>query len=130
MRNVEKLYADNHYHARSNRPLSPSSGFSNEYDPDDPELDYDDPEFDYDISEFDYDDPELGDLFLDTPDPFRDESDLRFLRDFILSCALYVEELESALCDRSDNFWEAREHAYRIITSLLIDVFRYEMAGD
>ena len=56
------------------------------------------------------------------------EADLRFVRDFILGSATYVEELENAVCDRSDEYWEAREHAYRIITSLLIDVYRYEMA--
>ncbi len=56
------------------------------------------------------------------------EADLRFVRDFILGSAAYVEELENFACDRSDEYWEAREHAYRIITGLLIDVYRYDMA--
>lgn len=118
MRNTRLLQSDNRYHDGSGQPLSPSSGFSNEFDYDDPEIDYDDPEVDFD------------DLFSDSDELIRDESELRFLRDFILSCALYVEELECALCDRSEEFWEAREHAYRIITGLLVDVFRYELAGD
>ena len=37
------------------------------------------------------------------------EADLRFVRDFILGSATYVEELENAVCDRSDEYWEARE---------------------
>jgi len=57
------------------------------------------------------------------------EDDLRFLRDFILSSAMYVEQLESLLCDTSDDFWEAREHAYRIITALLIRHYEYELDG-
>jgi hypothetical protein len=57
------------------------------------------------------------------------EDDLRFLRDFILSSAMYVEELESLVCDQSDDFWEAREHAYRIITALLIRHYEYELEG-
>ncbi len=118
MRNTSILQADNRYHNHTNRPLSPSSGFSNEFDYDDPEVDFDDPEIDFD------------DLITEHDELVRDESDLRFLRDFILSCALYVEELENALCDRSEEFWETREHAYRIITGLLVDVFRYELAGD
>jgi len=55
------------------------------------------------------------------------EDDLRFLRDFILGTAMYVEELESLVCDASDDFWEAREHAYRIITALLIRQYEYEL---
>jgi hypothetical protein len=46
--------------------------------------------------------------------------DLDYLRFFIIHSADYVEELESAICERSDQFWEYREHAYRIITGLLI----------
>ena len=57
------------------------------------------------------------------------EEDLRFLRDFILSSAMYVEQLESFLCDSSDDFWEAREQAYRIITALLIRHYEYELEG-
>ena len=59
-------------------------------------------------------------------EPFS-EGDLRFLRDFILSSALYVEQLEGYICDSSDEFWQAREHAYKIITSLLIRQYEYEM---
>ncbi len=57
------------------------------------------------------------------------EDDLRFLRDFILSSAMYVEQLEAVLCDSSDDFWEAREQAYRIITALLIRHYEYELEG-
>ncbi len=55
------------------------------------------------------------------------EDDLRFLRDFILGTAMYVEELESLASEQSDDFWEAREHAYRIITALLIRHYEYEL---
>jgi hypothetical protein len=48
-------------------------------------------------------------------------ADLDYLRFFIIHSADYVEELESAVCDRSDEFWDSREHAYRIITGMLID---------
>lgn len=57
------------------------------------------------------------------------EDDLRFLRDFILGTAMYVEQLESVVCDQSDDFWQAREHAYRIITALLIRHYEYELEG-
>ncbi len=57
------------------------------------------------------------------------EDDLRFLRDFILGTAMYVEQLESLVCDQSDDFWQAREHAYRIITALLIRHYKYELEG-
>jgi hypothetical protein len=57
------------------------------------------------------------------------EDDLRFLRDFILSSAMYVEQLEAFLCDSSNDFWEAREQAYRIITALLIRHYEYELEG-
>jgi hypothetical protein len=80
-------------------------------------------------------------LFPGVPDDIEDEidveelmedpsfsEDINYLREFILSTALYVEELENSICDRSDEFWEAREHAYRIITGLLIDLYRYDMA--
>jgi hypothetical protein len=49
--------------------------------------------------------------------------DLDYLRYFIIHSANYVEELESAVCERSDLFWDAREHAYRIVTSMLIDLW-------
>ncbi|GEM_PF-4409355 len=75
---------------------------------------------------------ELQDLDEDDLDHYDDafpfsEGDLRFLRDFILSSATYVEELESLVCDSSEDFWEAREHAYRIVTAALINYFLYEM---
>jgi hypothetical protein len=93
-----------------------------------------------------YDREELLDLpdqsdrnqFVDEPEyadgyglPIRSltEDDLRFLRDFILSSAMYVEQLESFLCDSSDDFWKAREDAYRIITALLIRHYEYELEG-
>lgn len=67
----------------------------------------------------------LGDTDVELSLP---EADLRFIRDFILGSAAYVEELENTVCDRSDEYWEAREHAYRIITGLLIELYKYEMA--
>jgi hypothetical protein len=74
-------------------------------------------------------DESLDDGFLDVPMSDEDLTDvpeislhdLDYLRFFVIHSADYVEELESAVCERSDTFWEAREHAYRIITGLLID---------
>jgi hypothetical protein len=85
------------------------------------------------LSFWDFDDERFAEGFLLGDDtypitPFT-EDDLRFLRDFILSSAMYVEQLESMLCDTSDDFWEAREHAYRIITALLIRHYEYELDG-
>lgn len=80
----------------------------------------DDPEF--------VDEPEFADGY-GLPINSLTEDDLRFLRDFILSSAMYVEQLESFLCDSSDDFWEAREQAYRIITALLIRHYEYELEG-
>ncbi len=57
------------------------------------------------------------------------EDDLRFLRDFILGSAIYIEQLESFLSECSDDFWEDREHAYRIVTALLIRHYEYELEG-
>jgi hypothetical protein len=74
------------------------------------------------------DDPEFADGF-GLPINSLTEDDLRFLRDFILSSAMYVEQLEAFLCDSSDDFWEAREQAYRIITALLIRHYEYELEG-
>ncbi|HWF43757.1 MAG TPA: hypothetical protein VG537_03855 [Candidatus Kapabacteria bacterium] len=54
--------------------------------------------------------------------------DINYIRDFIVGSALYVEELENQISERSDDFWESREHAYRIITGLLIDLYQFEMA--
>ena len=62
--------------------------------------------------------------------PVLAEESLRFLRDFIIGSGAYVEELESETCDRSDEYWESRDEAYRIITGLLIDTYRYELAGE
>jgi len=55
------------------------------------------------------------------------EEDLRFLRDFILGMGMYVDQLESLLSDTSEEFWQAREHAYRIVTNMLIKNFLYEL---
>ena|ERR1019366_2358537 len=74
------------------------------------------------------DDPEFAEGF-GLPINSLTEDDLRFLRDFILSSAMYVEQLEAFLCDTSDDFWEAREQAYRIITALLIRHYEYELEG-
>jgi hypothetical protein len=74
------------------------------------------------------DDPEFAEGF-GLPINTLTEDDLRFLRDFILSSAMYVEQLEAFLCDSSDDFWEAREQAYRIITALLIRHYEYELEG-
>jgi len=78
--------------------------------------------------DFDYDGEDFADDFGLPITPFT-EDDLRFLRDFILGSAMYVEELESVVYKTSDDFWEAREHAYRIITALLIRHYEYEMEG-
>ncbi len=80
----------------------------------------DDPEF--------VDEPEFAEGY-GLPINTLTEDDLRFLRDFILSSAMYVEQLEAFLCDSSDDFWEAREQAYRIITALLIRHYEYELEG-
>jgi len=74
------------------------------------------------------DDEEFADNYGLPIAPFT-EDDLRFLRDFILGTAMYVEQLESLVCDASDDFWQAREHAYRIITALLIRLYEYELEG-
>jgi hypothetical protein len=79
-------------------------------------------------NEWDIDDEQFAEGFTLPITPFT-EDDLRFLRDFILSSAMYVEQLESLLCDTSDDFWEAREQAYRIITALLIRHYEYELEG-
>jgi hypothetical protein len=74
------------------------------------------------------DDPEFAEAY-GLPINSLTEDDLRFLRDFILSSAMYVEQLEAFLSDTSDDFWEAREQAYRIITALLIRHYEYELEG-
>ena len=74
------------------------------------------------------DDPDFAEGF-GLPISTLTEDDLRFLRDFILSSAMYVEQLEAFLCNTSDDFWEAREQAYRIITALLIRHYEYELEG-
>ena len=78
--------------------------------------------------EFDYDDPDFMDLELyESQAPWVALDDLRYLRDFILNCSLYVIDLESAIGEEHKEFWEAREHAYRIISSLLSDLYRFEL---
>ena len=75
--------------------------------------------------------PEIDELELE-PDELRylDESqadsrlsDLHFLREYILNTAAYIESLESELGDTSEEFWQEREQAYRIVTDLLIDIY-------
>jgi hypothetical protein len=104
MYNTRLLRADNRYHQHG-MPLAPSSGFGNEFDYDDPEIDF-------------LDDEETKTELPDVTD------DLRYLRDFILQCALYINELEMHAGYEDPAFWEAREHAYQIVTSLLVDVYR------
>jgi hypothetical protein len=77
-------------------------------------------------NEFDYDDPDCWDLYHDVEGPVVDEVGLRALRDFILNCSLYVSDLETALGQEQQEFWEAREHAYNIISTLLIDLYQYD----
>ncbi len=101
-------------------PNGQSKALPGKANPDDDSLDQFGGGFENDGGEFD------DDIANDFECPFT-EGDLRFLRDFILSSAMYVEELESLVCDSSDDFWEAREHAYRIVTSMLITHFLYEM---
>jgi len=88
------------------------------------------PENNLDVSDenipWNFDDEQFSEDYGLPIQPFT-EDDLRFLRDFILSTAMYVEQLESLLCDTSDDFWEAREQAYRIITALLIRHYEYEL---
>jgi len=79
----------------------------------------------HDEFEDDIDQPEMENF--DDDDHFAEN--INYLREFILSSALYVESLENAVCDRSDEYWEAREHAYRIITAMLIDLYQYETEG-
>ena len=55
------------------------------------------------------------------------EEDLRFLRDFILSSAMYVEQLESLLMQTNDEFWVSREQAYRIVVGELIPCYEAEL---
>jgi hypothetical protein len=55
------------------------------------------------------------------------ETDISFLRNFILEVALYVEQLELLCNEYSEDFWQAREHAYHIVTTLLREYFEYEM---
>ena len=43
-----------------------------------------------------------------------------FLADFIANSAFYVEQLEDLVGEEMIDFWQCREHAYRIITQLLI----------
>jgi hypothetical protein len=104
MNNI-RLFADNRYHDDMNDPLPPSSGLSNE---------------------FDYDDPEFCDVYGPMDELWYDEASLRFLRDFILNCSLYVSELEETVRRESSDFWEAREHAYQIVSELLIDLYQQE----
>jgi hypothetical protein len=87
-------------------------------------------EIDENISNFDVDDgfqdvPVSSDELTDVPQVSME--DLDYLRYFIIHSANYVEELESAVCERSDIFWDAREHAYRIVTGLLIDVWEAQL---
>ena len=85
-----------------------------------------------DFSNYDFDDEEFADGYglpemSELPIESFTEDDLRFLRDFILGTAMYVEQLEATLCEQSDEFWQAREHAYRIITAVLIRHYEYEL---
>ena len=72
--------------------------------------------------EFDYDDPDLMDLY-EPEEPWADVDDIRFVRDFILNSSLYISDLEAALGEARHEFWEAREHAYRIVSQILSDLY-------
>ncbi len=76
----------------------------------------------------DYDDEAFAEGYGLPIAPFTEE-DLRFLRDFVLGTAMYVEELEAIANEQSDDFWQARENAYRIVTALLIRHYEYELEG-
>ena len=83
---------------------------------------YDDDPLDF--NNYDFDDEDLAEDYGLPIEPFTEE-DLRFLRDFILGTAMYVEQLEAIANEQSDEFWQAREHAYRIITAVLIRHYEY-----
>ena len=53
--------------------------------------------------------------------------ELEFLANFISGTAFYVESLEEYLGETLGDFWQAREHAYHIITGLLLH--RIRIAG-
>ena len=120
----------------NNKRLSPAAAtvrasrhsLANGYAPEPEESEYLTRDF-FPAFDEEYDDDHLDDD-LDGYEDFDEilpAEDIRFLREFIVSSALYVEQLEDEICERSDEFWESREHAYRIITGLLIDLYRYEM---
>ena len=79
--------------------------------------------------EFDYDDPDMMDLFADE-EPWANTEDIIFVRDFILNSSLYIFDLEAALgsayASEQHEFWEAREHAYQIVSKLLVDLLHCE----
>lgn len=80
-------------------------------------------------NEFDYDDPDFCELYGPMDEPWMNEVGLRALRDFILNCSDYVAQLERRLGDERLEFWEAREHAYHIVSQLLIELYEQE-AGE
>ncbi len=53
--------------------------------------------------------------------------ELEFLANFISGTGFYVESLEEYLGESLGDFWQAREHAYHIITGLLLH--RIRIAG-
>jgi hypothetical protein len=81
-------------------------------------------------NEFDFDDPDLMDIELFAQQkPWANSDDIKAVRDFILNCSLYITDLETAIGEARQEFWEAREHAYRIISALLIDLNQYDCEG-
>jgi hypothetical protein len=49
-----------------------------------------------------------------------EREELEFLAQFIQGTAFYIESLEEAIGESLDDFWQAREHAYHIITTYLV----------
>ena len=49
-----------------------------------------------------------------------EREELEFLARFIQGSAFYAESLEEYLGEPLEDFWEAREHAYHIVTTYLI----------
>jgi len=64
--------------------------------------------------------PDLPDYF--QPNWPKDDEliDLDFLAHFVDGMAFYAESLEDEIGAQLEDFWQAREHAHHIVTSLII----------
>ncbi|GEM_PF-3961785 len=111
-------------HAPERRPDDNPARWNDHFPPEDLLVDREEFAIGYGNPHFDDVDDSYDDESSASPGPLCG-ADLRFLRDFILGSAFYVEQLEMYLCDSSDDFWQAREHAYRIITAALIHEYEF-----